>query len=595
MTTLEERIRLSRALNDIDLAVHAKLGFDEIMQAALGGFVNALGADAGDIKQFDGSQWVVTFQHGFGPGTVGLHLDVPDAPVAERVAKSRGPVTVTDYLAEPPDFYVGFPFIHKLRAALAVPLIVRGDVVGCLFSWMRDRPRAFTEGEIDFGRRVAASVALAVENARLLEAEQRARQVAETTELRLHDELERTQILLRSSHELSSAESMDELLGRLARIVMDATGIDRVFINLVDMSRHLLTPKIATGGLRSPRGAEIEFERLSETSQAAIFGSKTTVLDYELPGMPRADREIAEANRSKLVLFVPLMHQGEVIGHIALDEPDRRCDFSAEQIEMVESIAAQAAVVVQNVRLFEREHRIAETLQTAILSPPEQIEGLESAWLYRPASAASHVGGDFYDLFALDGTRAALLVGDVSGKGIDAAQLTTLVRDGARAYLLQGDEPDTVFEKLNALTHRFTPTEKFATAFLGVLDCATGALAHCGAGHPSPIVVGRAGVRALKSQPGILGAFEDACFPVAQTAIAPGETIVLFTDGLTEARCGMEMLGEAGVFAALGRIAGTGINDLPGALIKEALEFSNGRLRDDVVILCVSRLPEASS
>jgi serine phosphatase RsbU (regulator of sigma subunit) len=517
---------------------------------------------------------------------------VQSAPVASRAAALREPVTVPDYLLEPSDFYVGFPRTHKLRATLAVPLIVREEVAGCLFAWMRSEPRVFTDAEVDFAKRMAATVALALENAQLFETEKSARRRAESVERRLNEELERTRVLLRASDELTTAENTDELLERLAGIVLDATGIGRVFINLLDTRRAVLTTKIATGGLSAPGTGEIEFERLSETSLAAIAESKTALLDFERPGTAERDRAIAAANQSRLVLFVPLVHQGEIVGHMSFDEPGQRYDFSARQVEILEGIAAQAAVVLQNLRLFEREHTIAETLQAAILSPPEQIDGLAVAHLYKPASSASNVGGDFYDLFALDERRAALLIGDVSGKGIDAAALTPLIRDGARAYLSETADPQEVFEKLNALAHRFTATERFATAFLGVLDRATGLLVHCAAGHPAPVVVTSTGARKLESQPGLLGAFEDMSFASAETFIAPGETIVLFTDGLTEARCGTKMFGETGVLETLDRLRGTQVASLPGALLDTVLEYSSGRLRDDVIILCVGRTIE---
>ncbi len=592
MSDLQERIRLSRALNDIDFRIHSQLGPDDVLQVALDGFVEALGADVGDIKQCDGNEWVVTYVNGFEPGVVGTRLRVADAPVAARAAELGEPVTITDCRTEPGGFCVGFPKAHGLRATLAVPLFSKEEVAGCLLAWMRDEPRTFTDAEVDFARRVAATVALALENARLFEAEQRARREAEETQQRLNEELRTTRILLSASRELTSAEDTDELLRRLAQILIDASGIDRAFINLIDLDRQMLIPKVATGGLAAPRGPEIEFERLSETSQIAIAESKTAILDYERADTPERDRAIAAANDSRLVLFVPLIDQGQIVGHIALDEPGVRCEFSAEQIEIVEGIAALAAVVLQNVRLFEREHEIAETLQTALLSPPEQMEGIAIAHLYRPAASASNVGGDFYDLFALDERRVVLLIGDVSGKGIDAAQLTTLIRDGARAYLFDTGIPCGVLNKLNALAHRFTPVEKFATVFLGVLDCDTGDLVHCGAGHPTPVVVGNDSARTLVPQPGLLGAFPDADFRLAETVIAPGETLVMFTDGLTEARRDSEMFGEMRVLEALNHLWDAPLSDLPQALLDEVLEFSGGRLRDDVIILCVRRVAE---
>lgn len=589
----KRRAQLSEALNDIDMRIHSNLGSHEIMQAALDGFVDALAADAGDIKLHDEAGWVVSFEHGFGPEAVGQRLSADEAPVAARVAELREPVAIHDYRAEPAVPFVGFPVRYGLRSVLAMPLIIRDEVAGCLFAWMRDVPRTFSPTEIDFAMRMAASVALALENARLLESEQLARQRAEQAERLLGEELERTTVLLKASDELTSTTDLDELLERLARVVLEATGITRAFINLVDTEARTLTPKVATGGLSAPHGETIPLDRLSETSKDAFARGETAFLDYEVPCLPEGDRRIAESNGARLVLFIPLIHQGRLIGHISLDQPNERYDFTPEQVRVVESIAAQASVAVNNAQLFAREHRIAEVLQQAILASPEPVDGLEVACLYQPASTVSAVGGDYYDVLDLGSGQVALLIGDVSGKGIEAARLTALIRDGVRAYLQEETDPVRVVSKLSALVHRFTPADKFTTAFLGILDRERGTLEYSGGGQPCPVVVGTDGTRMLETAPGLLGAFADASFGSYSATLALDDVLVLVTDGVTEARLGADLLGEVGLAEILDCLRGTPVADLPQALLASVLERSGGQLRDDVAILCVRRAPSA--
>ncbi|PKQ29054.1 MAG: hypothetical protein CVT60_07350 [Actinobacteria bacterium HGW-Actinobacteria-10] len=358
MTSLAERTRLSQALNDIDMQIHSTLSMQEILQAALVGFIAALHADVGDIKIKEDGTWVVRYEEGFGVDVVGTRLAPEQAPVAEWVANTGEPVTVEDYHTSSRIEYVGFPQMHGLRATMAVPLIIRSEVVGVLFAWMRTAPRSFSTGELDFARRVAASVALALENHRLFLAEQQARTHAEEAEARLGQELKRTSILLKASEELASTTDSGELLRRLADIVLEATGIDRVFINLIDISNRVLTPKIATGGLVAPEGASVPFEKLSQTALEAIDGRRPAILDYERPDVPESDARISAANRARLVLFVPLLYSEEIIGHISLDQPGERYDFTPEQVRTVASIAAQAAVALHNASLYEREGSI---------------------------------------------------------------------------------------------------------------------------------------------------------------------------------------------------------------------------------------------
>jgi GAF domain-containing protein len=344
-----EREWLSQALIELDTRIHSNLDFDEIMQSTLDAFVEALGADAGDIKLCADGAWEVRYQAGLGPQVVGVRLRDAEAPVAERVRRLGEPVAIDDFLTEPPEVRVGLPLRYRLRAGLAVPLVIRQNVEGCLFAWMRDTPRAFSSDEVDFARRVATSVSLALANARHFAAEHDARRRAEVAEAELERELARTRTLLRASDELLTTSDPDELLRRLADIVLDATSLKRIFINLIDMRERVLIPKI--GSLQAPVGSVIPFQRLSETSRMAIARGKPAVLDYERAGTPEADRAIAQANNARLVLFVPLVYKGVVIGHISVDEPGERHSFSDEEIRIVASIASEASLALHNARI----------------------------------------------------------------------------------------------------------------------------------------------------------------------------------------------------------------------------------------------------
>lgn len=588
MTHLRQQAALNEALGEIDLRIHSGLAFDDIMRSALEGFVAALKADGGHIEMIEGDEWVIRYETGRGTDMAGVRLSAAEAPIATSATRLQRPLAIADCMIEDSGVAVGFPLRHGLRGVVALPLFVHGEVTGCLLAWMCDAPRTFTDVEIGFARRMAASLALALENARLIEAERAIRTRAETAEAQLAEELGRSRVLLRAADELAAATSPDILLERLADIVREATGISRTFINLIDVGRRTLSAKIATGGLVKPAGPRIRFENLSETALSAIMARQTCILDYELPGTPEADRQIASANSARLVLFVPLLYRGEIIGHISMDEPGVRYEFTPEQIRIVNSIAAQAAVALNNARLYEREHRIAETLQQAILQPPEIIPGLAVAYEYRPASATANVGGDFYDVFAVDDRRVALMIGDVAGKGIEAARLTNMLRDGARAYLLEDAAPDAVLVRLNALMYRFTPAERFATVFLGILDRFSGALEYVSAAHPMPLISSNGSVRALDDGDGLLGAFPEMSFTARHTTLRPGDTLVMYTDGITEARDGSALFGEDGVADTLARLADVALPDLPEALLERVLSFAHGHLRDDVVILCAA-------
>jgi serine phosphatase RsbU (regulator of sigma subunit)/ABC-type amino acid transport substrate-binding protein len=256
--------------------------------------------------------------------------------------------------------------------------------------------------------------------------------------------------------------------------------------------------------------------------------------------------------------------------------------------QMKRKRSAQEALRVSQ-SLYEREHRIADALQQAILEPLEPSPGVRAAVHYRPASSSANVGGDFYDLFQLDDRHVAIVVGDVSGKGLEAARLTSLVRDGIRAYALETADPRSLLEHVNQLVHRHTPSDMFATVFYGVLDTGSGLLKYCCAGHPTPAVVTCDGVWMLEGGGGpIIGAFPGATFDVHSVTLTADQVLVLYTDGIIEARANGEFFGEEKLVAALDELRRTSLDRLPDRLVETTLRYAGGTLSDDAVVMTVS-------
>jgi PAS domain S-box-containing protein len=188
--------------------------------------------------------------------------------------------------------------------------------------------------------------------------------------------------------------------------------------------------------------------------------------------------------------------------------------------------------------VYEREHRIAETLQRSLL--PErlpQIAGLGMAARYLPAGAGEAVGGDWYDALELPDGRVALLVGDVVGHGLRAAAAMGQLRNAFRAYALVESSPAEVMARVNRLATGGPEDSVLGTALLLMLDRETGDLVYTSAGHPPPLVLGSDGVRFLedgRSMP--IGAADAAVFREGAAVLEPGSTLLLYTDGLVERR-----------------------------------------------------------
>jgi len=418
-------------------------------------------------------------------------------------------------------------------------------------------------------------------------------------------EISRVVVIVEDVTERVDAQRLAMMLNEISLDVSSTLDETVIIRRLTEAGARALGTQFAAAVIRKPGTWSMEAsvgipdtdlgsELRSSDAEAmlTVFQQAEPVLLPDARTDPRvASGKLAEFGASS-VIALPLISHGNSAGALFFWHSGHRRDFSEAQLEFARKLMTVATIALDNAHLYQREHRIAETLQEAILSPPEPVEGLAVAYEYRPASSAANVGGDFYDVVSIEQGRVGFIVGDVSGKGIDAARFTTLMRDGARAFLLEGDNPASVLERLNSLAWHSTPTERFATAFLGALDVASGTLAHAGAGHPPALVLGDDGVRRLESSVGLLGAWESLTVHSHHCNLAPGEVLVLYTDGVTEARNAQrELFGEERLAETLESLWPAGVHEVSAGVLDAIAEFSDGGLRDDIVILCVSRTP----
>ncbi len=284
---------------------------------------------------------------------------------------------------------------------------------------------------------------------------------------------------------------------------------------------------------------------------------------------------------------IPMHYAGRVSGVLRIDwcEPFEPPSW---QMPLFELAADRCATVIENARVYEREHAIAQTLQQVLLSAPLDIPNLEVGQFYASATVDTLVGGDFYDVFQIAENRVAFSIGDVSGKGLDAARVTALIKNAIRALAVEHVSPDEVLGRSNRVVHLFVELEVFITCVYGVLDVLTGELEYASAGHPPPAVIGREGIRMLQTHGALLGPFPEASFPSATTVLAPGESLVLYTDGLTEAKSpDGEYFGEERLRTSLAALASSGAAPQKAAidLYERVWRFSGGALRDDTAIV----------
>lgn len=238
----------------------------------------------------------------------------------------------------------------------------------------------------------------------------------------------------------------------------------------------------------------------------------------------------------------------------------------------------------------ERAVRLARTLQETLIPPRlPVVPGLELAAEYRPAGDGDEVGGDFYDVFQVAEGDWAVVLGDVSGKGVEAAVITALVRHTARALVVREPLPSQVLAGLNDVLDGYD-TDRFCTVVVLRLrrtDDRWQAVASSG-GHPLPILL-RPGVQPqpLGTSGSLVGAFDDVEYDDVTVTMAPGDTLLLYTDGITEGRRGGDFYGDERLLALLARDGATGAASVVDRVVTDVLEYQEQRPRDDIAVLAV--------
>jgi serine phosphatase RsbU (regulator of sigma subunit)/anti-sigma regulatory factor (Ser/Thr protein kinase) len=237
------------------------------------------------------------------------------------------------------------------------------------------------------------------------------------------------------------------------------------------------------------------------------------------------------------LVAVPLLAGERPIGALEVGSLFGR-KFSSDEVDVLQLAADRAALAIERVRLLERQQTIAEELQRSLLprSLPV-VPGLVMAARYLPGGAGTRVGGDWYDTIPLPGGRIALVIGDVAGRGVDAAAMMGQLRSALRAYILEGLGPAQSLERLNRFMLSLA-WDSMATACVLLLEPATGRLTYANAGHPPPHVLSPDGVARSLSEPLAvpLGALDVVGFEEGAAELVPGATLILYTDGVVEQR-----------------------------------------------------------
>lgn len=496
----------------------------------------------------------------------------PGEGIVGAAAQERSPVLVNDVRGDAR--YINAD--ARTRSELAVPLRVGEQVIGVL-DVQSDQPDDFTDDDMFVMRTLADQIAIAIESANSYTAQQ--------------EESWSLNTLFQIAENVNSAPSLDELLPTIVRLPPLLMGCRRCYCLLWNGASNSFTPVSAYGLTRAQRAAFLGQPLPADESPllAALRDERRQVVINDAHAQGGKCPPIIGAFGGGTLLVLPLTVRATLYGALLLDFEAPQARFSERQLALVSGVASQVTSAIEGALLaleaaeasrLEQELQVAQEIQLSLLPErPPFIPGWELAGSGRPAR---QVGGDFYDFWTLsqrdeermmkdeepaavvaqvgsrlnsafaaqDGAaspsalsarppsfRLGFVVADVSDKGVSAAMFMGMSRSLVRAAALDGSAPALALERANRWITRDSESGMFVTLFYGVLDPDDGVLRYSCAGHNPPLLyrAADASFTALHT-PGIaMGVIEEVTLAQSQTTMEPGDVLVCYTDGVTEA------------------------------------------------------------
>jgi PAS domain S-box-containing protein len=414
--------------------------------------------------------------------------------------------------------------------------------------------------------------ALAEENAKLLEREER----------RGQEEI----AIARAAHMLASALTRADIHDQLVQQAVTLVGADKVALLTVRRRGDLAVAAAAGFTRETLRGMR---RRRGEGVLGRIVDTRRAYLCTDTHDDPGLDLPIIEPAEIRAFVAVPIELADRVYGVLTVNSPEPDA-FGERDLRVLRELCRHAATAIQNALQFEQERQIAETLQDALLAEePPEVTGLEMATLYR-AAAGAMVGGDFYDVWVLPNDRVAVMVGDVAGKGVQAAGTTGMVRYLTEGLAAHEQDPGRLLDELSRLVAGRLGEAAFVTAFLAVIDRQADALEWTSAGHPPPLLVGADGsVTALEDPDAPIGFRMDGPYHTHTTPFPRGALLVLTTDGILDAMRGDEPFGEERLRKSILRVVTQPAAAIAQEVYAAARRFAGGPLGDDAALAVVRR------
>ncbi|GAB4127466.1 MAG: SpoIIE family protein phosphatase [Roseiflexaceae bacterium] len=589
-----------QAIHEVNERITAMLDPDELLPSVVRLIREHFGYDLVQIYTTESSDLLSFRASTANPQSQPIARIPVGAGIIGTVAQTGQPLLIDDLQTEP-------RFVHDgpaTRSALAVPLRFGDEIIGVL-DLRSHEPCHFGPRDRSVMQTLADQVAVALESARAYAAQR--------------EEAWTLNALLQVAENIANTNALNDLLQTVVRLPPLLLGCDRCYCLSWDRTQATFTPRAAYGLNATQRDAFLGWPFLAESApilaDAVRSIAPTAIHDahqhtYTLP-------HILEPFGGQTILVLPLWSRGVVLGVLIVDYTTAKPNFTPREMTLYTGIANQVAGALESAILaqeaetaarLEEELQVARGVQTALL--PDQVPNIPGWQAAAEWRSARIVGGDFYDYWWLPNYRGELarevggqvhdqgqllgfVIADVSDKGVPAAMFMALSRSLVRAAALDGSPPSNALVRANRWITRDSESGMFVTIFYGLIDPATGLLTYTCAGHNPPILIRANGeVQELATRGIALGVLEEIELGEAQVTINPGDTLICYTDGVTES---FDSVGEPfGVprLLELLRQHRHEPADLQIQAINNALHtFSDGVIYDDITLLVIHREP----
>jgi PAS domain S-box-containing protein len=559
------------------------LDFDEKVQQCLAMGCDDLGATSGMLVRVDGQtsfvEHVVSARAG---AQVGLTSSLFDA-LFHATLEEDG-VLAIDHVGPSYRSHSG-GVASELETYIGDILWVRGRKYGTLcFTSATSRTRPFTDEDRDHVRFIALWAGSELER-QVLARESGSREQYS----RLLTATARKELLAEIGLAIRTSTDADGIEVRAAVLLGSTLAADRCFFVHLELERDYM--RFAPGWCR-PDLQTITGEYKPSALQIdmpLLFAQGASLVIDDMAGgpMPAASVETLNSLQISALIAVPIFCDDrlEAVLFVAMVRPRT---WTNDERLLVEAVAVLARTSIEASDIIRRERRIATTLQDALLPPlPADVPGMRLGYTYRAALDESKVGGDFFAAYALDEHRYALIIGDVSGKGLAAASQVAALQNILRYALVATESLAGAITQMNSAVIAHRLLAGFATIFVGIYDVDLRTLTYCSCGHEPALIMAVDSVNSLLTAGLPLGVTESVPYEEQCVQLALGDMLVLYTDGLSEAGPDRRLLlGSEGLVELVRRHRNDGpAGEIAEAVMADVVTFANGHLHDDACLI----------